>query len=110
MDFRHSRLINPSEYETQGLCDDIPLRMHENSIKEDIGTIRCQKDWKRLVGPVGFYKGGLDAKWNLMSTCIPECLPDRLEIISYANELAFLYDGMFSFHLHYKHVRPGKYK
>ena len=94
MEFHYSRLIDPSEYETEGLCDGIPLRIHNHSVKEDVGTIRCQKDWNRLVGPLEFYKGGLDAKWNLMSTCVPECLPERLEIISYANEFAFLYDGM----------------
>lgn len=94
MEFKYSRLIDPSEYETQGLCEAIPLRMHNRFRKEDIGTIRCQRDWNRLVEPLPFYRGGLAAKWNFMSTAVPECLPERLEIISYANEFAFLYDGI----------------
>ena len=94
MDFIYSKLVDPSEYETQGLCDGIPLRMHTSSINEVIGTIRCQKDWNRLVEPIAFYKGGLDARWSFMSTAVPECLPERLEIISYTNEFAFLYDGI----------------
>ncbi|KAH6663128.1 hypothetical protein B0J14DRAFT_684861 [Halenospora varia] len=92
METQHSRLINPAEYETQGLCDGIPLRMHKQARNEHIGTIRCQRDWNRLVEPLALYKGGLDAQWNFMSVSVPECLPERLEIISYANEFAFLYD------------------
>ncbi|EED24572.1 conserved hypothetical protein [Talaromyces stipitatus ATCC 10500] len=92
MGFKYSRLIDPGEYETQGLCEGIPLRMHKQPQKEDVGTIRCQRDWSRLVKHLKNYKGGLHAKWNFMSTSVPECLPERLEIISYANEFAFLYD------------------
>lgn len=91
---QYSRLVDPSEYETQGLCEGIPLRMHNFPRNEDVGTIRCQRDWNRFVEPLDFYKGGLDKKWNFMSCSIPECLPERMEIISYANEFAFLYDGM----------------
>ena len=93
MEFQYSVLIEPSRDKTEGLCETIPLRFHQNSVREDIGTIRCQNDWKRLVGPIGFYRGGLNAHWNFMCTSVPECLPERLEIISFANEFAFLYDG-----------------
>ena len=67
--------------------------MHEAPDKETVGAIRAQRDWARLVGPVGLYKGGLGAPYSFMRVTVPECLPDRLEIISYANEFAFLYDG-----------------
>lgn len=30
-----------------------------------------------------------------MSVTVPECLPERLEVISYANEFAFLHDGQY---------------
>lgn len=96
MEPQYSRLVDPTEYETQGLCDGIPLRMHRQSQNEDIGATRCQRDWNRFVEPLEFYRGGLDSKWNFMSVSVPECLPERLEIISYANEFAFLYDGMYA--------------
>ena len=93
MDFRYSELVNPFEYGTEGLCDEIPLRIHNDTTKEDMGAIRCQQDWIEFAGPLNNYKGGLDAKISFMSVTLPECLPERLEILSYANELAFLYDG-----------------
>ena len=94
MHFRYSEIIDPSTYDAQGLCDGIPLRMHKDPDKETIGAIRAQRDWARLVGPVGLYKGGLGAPYSFMRVTVPECLPERLEIISYANEFAFLYDGI----------------
>jgi hypothetical protein len=42
------------------------------------------------------YQGGLGDPFSFIRVTIPECLPERLEIISYANEYAFLYDGMSS--------------
>ena len=74
MHFQSSDLFDPSTYETEGLCDNIPLR-------------------SKLVGPLGFYKGGLGPEYNFIQVTVPECLPERLEIIAYANEFAFLYDG-----------------
>lgn len=78
MEPKYSHVIDPSEYETQGLCDGISLRMNNQPRNEDIGTIRCQRDWNRLVEPLDLYKGGLSAEWNFMSVMVPECLPERL--------------------------------
>jgi hypothetical protein len=61
--------------------------MHNNPELEDKGTLRAQEDWKKYVGPLENYKGGLGPKCNIMAVSIPECLPERLEIISYVNEL-----------------------
>ena len=96
MEYQHSRLIDTSEYMSdglEGLCDGIPLREHNDPIREDIGSVRAQEDWNRLVQPLDHYKGGLAARFILMSVTIPECIPERLEIICYANEFAFLHDG-----------------
>lgn len=97
MEYKYSTLVDPATYETEGLCGPIPLRMHKDWDLEEIGTLRAQEDWRKLVGPVENYKGGLHPKYNFMAISVPECLPDRLEIISYANEFAFLYDGRASF-------------
>ena len=95
MKYSHSTIIDPATYETQGLCDGIDLRKHEAGDLEEIGTLRAQEDWRRLVGPLARpYKGGLAPNFSFMTVSVPECLPERLEIISYANEFAFLHDGM----------------
>lgn len=94
MDYKYSYIVDPSTYETHGLCDGIPLRCHFNPEYEEIETLRCQEDWRKWVGPLGFYKGGLGPKWNFMAITVPECLPERLGILGYANELAFLHDDI----------------
>jgi ophiobolin F synthase len=97
MSYSYSTIIDPSTYETQGLCDGIDLRRHVAADLEEIGTLRAQEDWRRLVGPVAKpYKGGLNANYSFMTVSVPECIPERLEIISYANEFAFLHDGMLN--------------
>lgn len=100
MEHQYSRLVNPSEYvhkDLEGLFDGIPIRQHEQSTKEVIGCVRAQKDWTKHVHSLEDYKGGLGDRYNLMAICIPECLPDRLEVVSYANEFAFLHDGENNF-------------
>ena len=93
MQFLYSKIIDFTTYDAEGLCEGIPLRVHNDPDKERIGAMRAQRDWARLVSPLSFYKGGLGAPYSFMRVTVPECLPDRLEIISYANEFAFLYDG-----------------
>lgn len=93
MEYKYSTVIDPATYETHGLCEGIPLRCHESPELEEIETLRCQEDWRRWVGPLGFYKGGLGPRWNFMAITVPECLPERLGVLGYANELAFLHDG-----------------
>jgi hypothetical protein len=93
MEYKYSTVVDPSTYETEGLCDGIPLRVHRYPDLEDVGTFRAQEDWSKYVNPVKGYRGGLGPSYSFMGVSVPECLPDRLEIISYANEFAFLHDG-----------------
>ena len=93
MQHKYSTVEDPSTYDTEGLCEGIPVRRHVAADLEEIGTFRAQEDWRHYVGPMGDYKGGLGPRYSFMTVSVPECLPERLEIISYANELAFLHDG-----------------
>lgn len=93
MDFLYSYEIDPATYVTHGLAEGIPVRVHREACREIEGSLRAQKDWSKHVKPMASYRGGLGDRFSLMSVSIPECLPERLEIISYANEFAFLYDG-----------------
>ncbi|KAI0451109.1 fusicoccadiene synthase [Xylaria acuta] len=100
MEFKYSREVDSSLYKTDGLGYGIALRMHNAQKKEIAGALRAQKDWSNHVKPINVYKGGLGDPYSFVCVTIPECLPDRLEIISYANEYAFLYDdGMEQFDL-----------
>lgn len=93
MEYLYSTVVDPSTYETDGLAEGIPLRIHAYPELEEKGTLRAQEDWREVVGPVNDYRGGLGPRYSFMAVAVPECLPDRLEIISYANEFAFLHDG-----------------
>jgi hypothetical protein len=92
MEFRYSSILELSPEETQGLNLGIPVRVHRNRELEDYGSIRAQQDWSKSVEPLGFYKGGLAPRLGFISAVVPECLPDRLEFVSYVNEYEFIYD------------------
>ncbi|PCG91803.1 Terpenoid synthase [Penicillium occitanis (nom. inval.)] len=93
MEFRYSEHIDPKTYETHGLCDGIELRIHKDPHGEVKGALRCQRDWAKLVAPVNQpFWGTLGDPYSFVRVTIPETLPERLEILSYANEFAFIYD------------------
>jgi len=94
MDYPYSILVDPSTYDTQGLCDEIPLRKLIAADLEEVATFKAYEDWERFVGPVGDYKGSLGPNFSLVSVIYPACLPERIEAISYLKEITFLLDGM----------------
>jgi len=95
MEFCYSKPLERGTYRDDGLAHGIPLRVHRDELQEIAGALRAQRDWSRFVSPVRSYHGGLGDRFSFIMVTIPECLPDRLEIMSYANEYAFLYDGTF---------------
>lgn len=98
MEYRYSHLIDPSSYDNQGLCNGIHLRCHRNSDLTDYGAIRLLDDWQRFVGPipesVGSFAGLLGPVYNCTAVAFPECLPERLEIISYIIQFVFMFDDL----------------
>lgn len=96
MDFRYSEVVASGSYRDHGLANGIPLRIHKDPYKEIEGSLRAQRDWNATVSAVRNYQGGLGHPYSFIRVTIPECIPERLEIISYANEYAFLYDGSFT--------------
>jgi hypothetical protein len=101
MEYKNSAIVDPSRYDAQGLIADIPVRKNLYSEAEYVGIIRAQEDWNILVAPIGQFKGCLDPTMSFVSVSIPECRPERLEIISYFHEFGFIYDGKFLLSLSY---------
>lgn len=97
---RYSNLVDPSTYNDLGLCSSLPLRVHKFAHLADKGALRAQEDWKRLVGPIRNFTGCLSPRFNGIAVAVPECIPERLEIVTYANEFAFLHDGDYTLPLH----------
>ena len=94
MEYRYSAIVDPATYETEGLCGEIPLRIHQTQETEDLGAIRAQEDWKKHVGPLGFTRASLGPKYNFLSVAFPETLPDRMEVLAYFDEFIFLHDDV----------------
>ncbi|KAF2686310.1 fusicoccadiene synthase [Lentithecium fluviatile CBS 122367] len=107
MDFCHSKALERGTYRDDGLAHGIPLRVHSDQFKEIEGALRAQKDWSKYVSPVKNYQGGLGSRFSFIRVTIPECLPERLEIMSYANEYAFLYDDQME-NLDLKNFQEGR--
>jgi hypothetical protein len=105
MRYQHSEAVDRATYRDDGLAGNMQLRVHSESHKEVTGTLRAQRDWNRLVNPVKNYRGGLGDRFSFMSATVPECLPERLELLAYANEYAFLYDGMLQLVCHFPIAR-----
>jgi fusicocca-2,10(14)-diene synthase/ophiobolin F synthase len=97
MEYPNSRLVDPSSYDTtlDGLCTNIPVRVHRNAELADRGAFRAQKDWQRFFGSLPpRYAGNPGPEYNSVSTCFPEMLPDRLELVAYIMETYFLIDDV----------------
>ncbi|KAL1606497.1 hypothetical protein SLS60_003902 [Paraconiothyrium brasiliense] len=92
MDFKYSSVVASGTYRDDALANAIPLRIHKDPYKEIAGSLRAQQDWNSTVSTVQNYQGGLGDPFSFIRVTIPECIPERLEAISYANEYAFLYD------------------
>lgn len=94
---RYSRLINPSTYSAaaEGLTGGIPVRVHRNAELADRAALRARRDWERAVGPLPLrYDGIMGPEHNFVSTCMPDMLPDRLELAAYIVEMTFLIDDI----------------
>lgn len=96
MRYQFSTIVDLAAYDNEGLSDGIDLRKNNFTHLEDRGAIRAQQDWAKHVAPIKQFKGTLGHDYSFMTVCVPECIPTRLEIISYANEFAFMYDGEYS--------------
>ncbi|KAJ6032730.1 hypothetical protein N7540_003462 [Penicillium herquei] len=67
-------------------------RIHKYAVVTDHVSVQCQLDMYGTEG-VGLFPGCLNAHaGNFTSLCAPNCLPERLAIIGYAIEYAFLHD------------------
>ncbi|KAF2105873.1 fusicoccadiene synthase [Lophiotrema nucula] len=94
MMYQFSTLVDEHKYDADGLCDGIPVRVHNKPEIEVAGTLDAQDDWEKLVFPLVDHHGGRGPRFGFMAVSMPECLPERFHIVSYANEFAFLYDDL----------------
>ena len=91
-----NRYIDDPEY----FCRFHP-RVHKETQASDDATVQCQIDVFGRAN-VGFVKGCLSLRsggWT--SLTYPYCLPERLALVSYINEVAFFQNGRLLPHSSY---------
>lgn len=95
MEYQNSIAIDPTTYDTFGLCEGYPVRLSKHSHLADKGCQRAQEDWRKFVGEIINIHGCQGPRFNFVSVCFSECRLERVEIVAYLNELGFLQDGMY---------------
>ncbi|KAK0639803.1 isoprenoid synthase domain-containing protein [Cercophora newfieldiana] len=96
MEYQFSSIVDPSTYATAGLCDVVPLRVHQTQETEDVGAIAAQWDWRKHVSPTVSkrYRGSLGPEYNFLSVAFPETIPERMKLLAYFDEFIFLHDDV----------------
>ena len=92
MEYNHSVPLDPSIFDTQ-LRTTLPLRKSIHEHLANRGSESFKRDWAQFVGPVGDFVGGSNPKGHSVAICYPECLPERIELLSYFFDFAFFQDG-----------------
>ncbi|KAK5938994.1 hypothetical protein PMZ80_008301 [Knufia obscura] len=77
---------------TEGLGKGFALRRHKCESEADEGSREARADWAKLIGPPTVAGCCNPFSGHFNALVLPTCLPERLRIISYIFEYAFLHD------------------
>lgn len=94
MEYQHCIAVDPTTYDTFGLCGDFALQLSKYDNLAGKGCRRAQEDWRKFVGEIGNFNGCISPRANGISVFYPDCCPERIETVAYTNELGFMHDGM----------------
>ncbi|USP73611.1 fusicoccadiene synthase [Curvularia clavata] len=89
-----SDIIPISQYNTHGLCSNYTLRRHKYEAEANAGCREARSDWIKYIGPIEQFGGCNPINGNFSAVVLPLCRPERLRLIAYVLEYAFLYDNM----------------
>jgi ophiobolin F synthase len=92
----HSRLVDSTEVRNSGCFTTLPVRINLYDDVADAAARRLSQEWKELLDDQvdGTTSKTSSPVGNMSSFFYPECTPDRVDIIAYLNELAFIQDGL----------------
>ncbi|OJJ72250.1 hypothetical protein ASPBRDRAFT_675371 [Aspergillus brasiliensis CBS 101740] len=83
-----------SSSDIQGFCHNYPLRRHKYEDQANKGSQQCRDDWEQYIGPIERWGCGNPWEGHFAAVVLPFCRPDRIAIISYCFEYAFMYDNV----------------
>ena len=83
-------------FEFMELFESLAVKISQHEQLANKGCLQAGADWRRYFGTVrGFVF--CPGKYDAIAVAVPDCLPERLEAVAYASEIAFLYDGIVYF-------------
>ncbi len=95
MKYVYSREYDLTSAQKQGCWSTLPLRIHKDEQLAIEASYEFLRDWEEAVG-----KGtdldatiSLCANGHFVALTIPECLPERLRIITRLSDFSYIYDG-----------------
>ncbi|KAL3457458.1 isoprenoid synthase domain-containing protein [Aspergillus heterothallicus] len=77
-----------------GFCAGYDLRRHRHEDKANEGSLACRADWEKYIGPIERWGSCNPWEGHFGSVVLPFCKPERLAVICYIFEYAFLYDNV----------------
>jgi hypothetical protein len=94
MDYRYSVPLSSDKYaQNEDYFSVFKPRIHKQAVIADDASVDIQIEWYGQEG-LGSKVGNMNNHaGNFTALSAPECLPERLYIVSYAIEYAFLHDG-----------------
>ncbi|KAM7217588.1 Isoprenoid synthase domain containing protein [Rhypophila decipiens] len=89
-----SVLVDISQYDTQGFCPGYQLRRHAYESLANAGCQEARQDWIRYIGPAAEFGNCNPINGNFTANVLPFCKPERLKLVAYVLEYAFLHDSV----------------
>ena len=92
----HSRQIDPEEVRRTGCFTNLPVRVHKRDDIAENATQRLAIEWAEIMEGDGskISPGRMSSDYgNYASYLYPESKPERLGLMAYLTEVAFIHDG-----------------
>ncbi|KAK4237715.1 isoprenoid synthase domain-containing protein [Achaetomium macrosporum] len=86
--------LDLSQYATHGFCPQYPLKRHRHEALANAGCLEARRDWARYIGPACEFGGCNPINGNFTALVLPLCKPQRLKLVAYLLEYAFLHDSV----------------
>lgn len=86
--------VDPSTYDPLGFAapTSFPLRRHRHEPEAIEGSRLARADWLRHIGPIDTFGNCNPYSGHFAALTLPLCAKERLRVIAYVFEYAFLYD------------------
>jgi hypothetical protein len=95
MEYRYSKPYDVAAASKQGCWSILPLRIHKDEHLAVEASYEFLSDWEKVVGKVEGVEDTICLCFNghFVAVTIPECIPERLRIVTRLSDFSYVYDG-----------------